>query len=389
MKITDVRAYVVDPRLPRYDTDPWQYTFVTVHTDEGITGWGECSSTPRRGSFLTARGVEAVRDALVGEDPTDIDRLWHKLYRRYTYMGARGFPTTVISGIDIALWDIKGKALGRPIYDLLGGRFRDDVRVYANGWFFDCSTPEQYAAAAAETVAAGHDALKLDPFLEMVPFHTQYVDGQISARGEQLGYDIVAAIREAVGPHVEILIDAHGHYNVASAIRIGNNLFEQSAIGWFEEPVPPESYQALRQVRENTSAPICVGERLFTRFEFVPIFEQRLADYVMPDVVWTGGISELRKIATMAETYYVPISPHNAQGPGQILAGAHVSMVTPNFYRLEHCTSFIPMNDAFLTEPQGFHGNLITLNGKPGLGVDLDMDAVRERLHPDWEWPGD
>ncbi len=389
MKITDVKAYVVDPGLPRYDADGWQYTFVTIHTDEGITGWGECSSVPRRGSFLTAQGVRAVRDALIGEDPADIDRLWHKLYRRYTYMGARGFPTTVISGIDIALWDIKGKALGRPIYDLLGGRIRDDVRVYANGWFFGCSTPEQYAAAAAETVAAGHDALKLDPFLEMVPFHTQYVDGHISAAGEQLGYDIISAIRETVGPHVEILIDAHGHYNVASAIRLANNLFEQSRIGWFEEPVPPESYQALRQVREHTSAPICVGERLFTRFEFVPIFEQRLADYVMPDVVWTGGISELRKIATMAEAYYVPISPHNAQGPGQILAGAHVSMVTPNFYRLEHCTSFIPMNDAFLTEPQGFHDNLITLNGKPGLGVDLDMDAVRERLHPDWEWPGD
>ena len=389
MKITDVKAYVVDPQLPGYDADPWQYTFVTVHTDEGITGWGECSSIPRRGSFLTARGVQAVRDALVGEDPADIDRLWHKLYRRYTYMGARGFPTTVISGIDIALWDIKGRALGRPIYDLLGGKFRDDIRVYANGWFFGCSTPEQYADAASATVAAGHDALKLDPFLEMVPFHTQYVDGQISAEGEQLGYDIVAAIREAVGPHVEILIDAHGNFNVPSAIRLANNLYEQSRIGWFEEPVPPESYQALRQVRENVAAPICVGERLFTRFEFAPVFEQRLADYVMPDVVWTGGISELRKIATMAEAYYVPISPHNAQGPGQILAGAHTMMATPNFYRLEHCTSFIPMNDFLLTEPQGFHDNLITLNGKPGLGVDLNMDAVRERLHPEWEWPGE
>jgi len=388
MKITDVRAYVVDPGLPGIIDDPWQYTFLTVHTDEGITGWGESSSVPRRGSFLTAHGVEAVREALIGEDPADIERLWHKLFRRYTYLGSRGFPTTVISGIDIALWDIKGKALGRPIYDLLGGRLRDDIRTYANGWFFGCSTPEEYAEAARKTIDTGHDALKLDPFLEMMPLHTGYVDGQISAEGEQLGYDIVAAIREAVGPHVEILIDAHGHYNVASAIRLANNLYEQSRIGWFEEPVPPESYQALRQVRENTNAPTCVGERLFTRYEFVPVFEQRLADYVMPDVVWTGGISELRKIATMAEAYYVPISPHDAQGPGQILAGAHVMMATPNFYRLEHCTQFIPMNDAFLTGPQGFHDNVITLNGKPGLGVDLDMDVVKERLHPDWEWPG-
>jgi len=378
MKITDVQCHVVRPRKPSDALPPdWQWAFVTIETDEGITGWGESSNVPRNASRLVAKGVEACREALIGEDPSDIERIWHKIYRRYSYLGSRGFPTTVLSGIDIALWDIKGKALGKPIYELLGGRFRDDIRLYANGWFANCATPAQYARAAKRTVASGHDALKLDPFLEVQPFHTMYQTGQVSPEGEQLGYDIVAAIREAVGPKVEILIDAHGHYNVPTAIRIANNLWDQSRIGWFEEPLPPESFEGLRQVREHCSAPICVGERLFTRYDFLPVLKDRLADFLMPDVTWTGGISELRKISTLAEAYYVPMSPHNAQGPGQILAGAHVMMATPNFYRLEHAVSFIPLYSTMLQEPIDFHDNVITLPDRPGLGIDLDMDAVK------------
>ena len=393
MKITDVRAYVVVPNLaggsPGKRDDAglaeWQWTFVVVDTDEGISGWGESSNVPRNTSLLTGAGVNAIREALIGEDPADIERLWHKVYRRYTYLGSRGFPTTVLSGVDIALWDIKGKALGRPVYDLLGGKFRDTIRTYANGWFGGCDTPALYAAAAKKVVKAGHDAVKLDPFLEMNPFHTMYQTGQISASGEQQGYDIVAAIREAVGPHIEILIDAHGHYNVPTAIRIGNTLFEQSKIAWYEEPVPPEGIDAIRQVREHCAAPICVGERLFTRYDFLPLFQHRLTDYIMPDVTWTGGISELKKISTLAEAYYIPVSPHNAQGPGQILAGAHTMMSTPNFYRLEHAIAFKPAYDHYLQQPLGWKGNYLKLSGRPGLGTDLDMDAVMADLHPAWK----
>ncbi len=394
MKITDVRAYVVNPSLPLIGSttanpEHREWTFVEINTDEGIAGWGECTNYPGGGSFLTAHAVLACKEALEGEDPADIERLWHKLYRRYSYLGARGLPTSAISGIDIALWDIKGKALGRPVYDLLGGKFRTDVRLYANGWFTGCTTPQQYAKAAKNVMLkAGHTACKLDPFLEMRPFHTRYVDGQISAQGEQLGYDIVAAVREAVGPHHEILIDAHGHYNVGTAIRLANNLYDQSKIEWFEEPVPPESYEALRQVREHVRARICVGERLFTRYDFVLVLQNRLADYIMPDVVWTGGISELKKIATMAEAYYVPVSPHNAMGPLQIVAGAHVSMNIPNFYRLEHSMGAIPSYQKFLTEKLNFHDGCVTLNGKPGLGYDLDMDVLTANISPAWKAQG-
>lgn len=383
MKITDVNAYVVNPPLPEYgSSSEREWTFVQIDTDEGITGWGEATNYPGGGSFLSAQAVLMQKDVLIGEDPADIERLWHKMYRRYTYLGARGLPTTAISGIDIALWDIKGKALGKPIYDLLGGKFRDSIRLYANGWFGGCSTPEQYVAAAQKVIASGHDAIKLDPFLEMRPYHTGYVTGQISADGEELGCNIVAALREALGPKIEILIDAHGHYNVPTAVRLANRLYAESKIDWFEEPVPPEGYDALRAVRDQVHCSICVGERLFTRWDFLPIFQQRLADYVMPDVVWTGGISELKKIATMAEAYFVPISPHNAMGPLQVVAGAQVMMSVPNFYRLEHSTAAIPAYNLMVTEPIHFHGGEVSVSNKAGLGVELNVEMIQAHLHP-------
>jgi galactonate dehydratase len=385
MKITDVKAYVVSPHEDYGLQDDWYWTFVQVDTDEGVSGYGEASNIPRGGSILTAHTVKALREALVGEDPADIERLWHKMYRRYTYLGGRGLPTTALSGIDIALWDIKGKALGRPVYDLLGGKVHDDVRLYDH-FPPGVRTPEDHARAIREvTIARGHDAVKLDPFHDMMPYHTAYVTGQPTAETEHYGYEIVRAIREEVGPRFEILIDAHGHYNVPTAIRLANNLFDQSAIEWFEEPLPPESFEGLRQVRQHTRARICVGERLFTRYDFVPVFKDGLADYIMPDVVWTGGISELKKIATMAEAYYIPISPHNAQGSFQIVAGAHVMMTVPNFYRLEHGSSAIPDYNRFLTEPLNFHDGVLTLPDRPGLGYDLNMDEVMPRLAPGWE----
>ena len=386
MKITDVKAYVIRPRYPdnagAFEGD---WTFVRIDTDEGIHGWGEASNSPGGGCFLSARTIELLRQSLVGQDPFESESLWQQNYRRFTYLGARGLPTVALSGVDIALWDIKGKALGRPVYDLLGGKLRDSIRLYANGWFFGCHTPEQYGAAAKATVEAGHQALKLDPFLEMQPFHTGYLSGQISAEGEDLGCAIVQAVREAVGDKVEILIDAHGHYNVPTAIRLANRLYDESQIAWFEEPVPPESIDALRTVREHVTPSICVGERLFTRFDVLPILQQGLADYLMPDVLWTGGITELRKISSLAEAYYIPMSPHNAMGPLQIVAGSHVMMNTPNFYRLEHSTSFIEAYNRLTTEPMNFHGEEFSLSGKPGLGIDFDMEALRSHLHPEWK----
>jgi galactonate dehydratase len=322
--------------------------------------------------------VREVRDTLVGQDPSQIEAIWHRLFRLFTYMGTRGATTALISGIDIALWDIRGQALGQPIYELLGGKVRDIIPLYVH--FAPDTTPEGMATNAKEQVDLGAKAIKTDPFLaagRLVGLdHIDYLAGEIDPATEQLGVDMIAAIREAVGPQVTILIDAHAIFNVPTAVRLATRLAEYK-IGWFEEPVPPESYHALRQVRDQIPVPVCVGERLHTRFEFVPIFEQRLADYVMPDVTWTGGISELKKIATMAEAYYIPVTPHDASGPVNIMAGAHVSMSIPNFYKLEARRAQFSFYNAFLPEPLEVRdGNLIVPN-RPGLGISLDLDYLR------------
>ena len=229
MKITDVEVYVVDPTLgaATYNEEPQNvWTFVRVLTDAGVHGWGESTNFPANGSLIIADAIRHLRPWIVGQDAADITAMWHRLFRKATYLGPRGLPTAVVSGIDIALWDIKGKVAGRPVYDLLGGKVRDSVPLYANGWFAaldghpPCATAEDYAQAARRIVARGHAAIKLDPFHEMIPYHTGYLTGQITAAGEEFGVACVAAIREAVGPEVEILIDAHGHYNVPTAVRL-------------------------------------------------------------------------------------------------------------------------------------------------------------------------
>jgi galactonate dehydratase len=219
----------------------------------------------------------------------------------------------------------------------------------------------------------------------MLPYHTGYLAGQITPAGEEFGVACVAAIRDAVGLEVEILIDAHGHYNVPTAVRLAGRLLPYR-IGWFEEPTPPESLEALRAVRERVAVPICVGERLYTRWDFLPILAERLADYLMPDVVWTGGISELVRIAALAEIYHVPVTPHNAMGPLQVVAGAHAMLAVPNFYRLEHNVANVPSYDQCLDRPLDLRGDQLHLLPRPGLGVDLDPAFLQ--THRARGWPG-
>ena len=349
-----------------------------VDTDEGLTGWGEVTTYPGMvANRAVAAMVREIRPVLLGEDPSRIEAIWHKLFRLFTYLGTRGATTAMISGIDIALWDLRGQALGLPIYELLGGRVRETVPLYVH--FAPDTTPAGMAANAKEQVDLGAKGIKTDPFLaagRLVGLdHVDYLSGEIDPATEQLGVAMIAAIREAIGPQVELLIDAHALYNVPTAVRLATKLAPYT-IHWFEEPVPPESYHALRQVREQVPARICVGERLHTRFEFVPIFEQRLADYVMPDVTWTGGISELKKIATMAEAYYIPVAPHDASGPVNLMAGAHVSLTIPNFYKLEARRARFDFYNAFIDEPLAVRDGHLIVPNRPGLGIRLDRDYL-------------
>ena len=387
MKIVDLKIWVTRPNI-----NSRSYVFLRIDTDEGISGIGEATSSGGGGSIIVGNILnflknstvkEDFRETLIGENPEHVDLIWHKLFRRFTGGGGfGGFVTTVMSGIDIALWDIKGKIANKPIYEILGGGpVRDQIEMYTH---VQPGDPSYAANQARELVSKGFKTIKLDPFQpEMKQHHRRYIQGMISPKAATLGQDTVAAIRESVGPEIEILIDCHGNFNVPTAIKIAKML-EPYNIGWFEEPVQPNSNEALKQVKESVNVPICVGERLYTRWDFLPILKENLAEYLMPDILWTGGISELYKISTLAETFYVPVSPHDASGPINILAGAHTMMTVPNFFKLEMNHSSLPTLNMMISEPININQGYLELPSKPGLGVELNEDYLESHLDPDW-----
>ena len=387
MKIVDLKIWVTRPNV-----NSRSYVFLRIDTDEGISGIGEATSSGGGGSIIVGNILnflknstvkEDFRETLIGENPEHVDLIWHKLFRRFTGGGGfGGFVTTVMSGIDIALWDIKGKIANKPIYEILGGGpVRDQIEMYTH---VQPGDPSYAANQARELVSKGFKTIKLDPFQpEMKQHHRRYIQGMISPKAATLGQDTVAAIRESVGPEIEILIDCHGNFNVPTAIKIAKML-EPYNIGWFEEPVQPNSNEALKQVKESVNVPICVGERLYTRWDFLPILKENLAEYLMPDILWTGGISELYKISTLAETFYIPVSPHDASGPINILAGAHTMMTVPNFFKLEMNHSSLPTLNMMITEPININQGYLELPSRPGLGVELNEDYLESHLDPDW-----
>ena len=366
MKITAVNSHI--GYGPRY---PW--VFITIETDEGLTGLGQAQGGVV--AEMIHASIPKLDAFLVGEDSSRIDYIWTRLFSEFNSTGNRGFGSALISAIDIALWDIKGKRLGLPIYELLGGKFRDNLRLYSNGWMPEEQTPEAYARAAFETIADGHTALKMDPFFDFDDVSPLQHGHNISPSGLRKGVEITRAVRNAIGPDVELLIDLHGRYDVAAAVRVGKALGEFD-IGWLEEPVPPENHDALKIVKEQVPMPICVGERLVTRYDFRPILDKQLANYIMPDIIRCGGISEMRKIATMAEAYYIPVSPHDATGPITMAAGAQTMMSTPNFYRLEIAYSELPYYNAALTPPLDVRNGFYHVSDRPGLGHELREEYV-------------
>ena len=379
-----MKIRAIKPWLVKAEGTFWgEYFFVEVLTDEGITGWGEITTTTKLANRAVAGMIRQVNDLLVGEDPSQIERIWHKIFRAFTYMGSRGATCHVISGIDIALWDIRGKVLDQPIYNLLGGAVRESISLYCHPDQSKFTSKAGVEEEIRAIVASGHTALKFDPFPHLGvadSANAGYLDGQMSKEGEKIAADLTAHIREVTGPNIEILIDAHGRFNVPTAIRLCRTLEDVAQIDWFEEPVPVESYQALSQVREKVNTAICVGERLHTRWEFVSIFENKLADYIMPDVTWTGGITELKKIATMAEAYYIPISPHDASGPINVVAGAQVMMTVPNFYRVETSHHDLSSYNKFIQTPLDNRGGELKIPSGPGLGIEMNIDFLRANI---------
>ncbi|MBT3604135.1 MAG: mandelate racemase/muconate lactonizing enzyme family protein [Candidatus Latescibacteria bacterium] len=361
MKITDIKTFLVNPGASK------NWLFVKVETDEGIHGWGECYTQADRDKSIEIH-VQQLARYLKGRDPFDIKHFTFMAYNDYA--GKRGAMELycAISGIEHALWDICGKATGQPVYNLLGGKCRPKIRVYANGWSGG-KTPEEIAQRAKAVVDRGFTALKFAPFPS--PWRA-YITHDI----EQHAIDRVAAVREAVGPDVEILVEVHRRLSPDNAIRVARQI-ERYRPYWYEEPVSARDVDGLAEARQNINIPIVTGEELYTKTEFRPIFEKRAADILNPDVCNCGGILELVQIAAMAEPYHVAMSPHNYNSTTLGLAATlHACATMPNFIITEYFVNFEEKGLEIATPGFKATNSYIELPDTPGLGIDLDEDAL-------------
>src|SRR6266850_4391497 len=362
VKVTAVTPFVVDPG---YGTN---WLFVKVETSDGLHGWGECYTQADRDQSIVAH-VRQLARYLVGRDAGQIRHFTHWAYHDFaSKRGAMDFWSAV-SGIEQALWDLAGKRLGVPVVALLGGVCRERIRVYANGWYSGAKTPEAYAAKAKETVARGFTALKFDPFPG--PWRTH-----ISRDAEREVEATVRAVREAVGPKIDLLIEVHRRLAPMHAVRIARML-EPFDPFWFEEPVSSRDLGALAECRSQIRMPIVTGEELYTRVEFREVFERRAADIINPDVCNVGGIEELKAIAAMAEAYHVVVSPHNYNSTTVGLAATlHVSAAIPNFLITEYFVNFEARGREIATPPFEVRNGHVAVPTRPGLGLDLDEAAL-------------
>ena len=361
MKITDIKTFVVDC----FRTN---WVFVKVYTDEGICGVGEGTLEYKEKALCGA--VEHIKNYLTGKDPRTIEKHYHDIYRDAYWRGG-AVLMSALSAVECALWDILGKSLGVPVYQLLGGKVNEDCRIYVKGWFSGAKTPDEFAEKAKAAVKRGVTAMKWDPFGK------SYM--QISNKDLDIALECVAKVREAVGNDVDLLIEGHGRFDVPTGIKIAKEL-EQFKPMWFEEPVPPDNIDALKAVRDKSPVAISAGERLYTRFDYNKLFALRAADYIQPDVSHAGGIAELKKIAAAAEANYIPFAPHNPSGPVANAATLQLAACCPNFCILEIMYSDVDYRKKVTNENLVYENGRIKIGDKPGLGIELNEEECLK--HP-------
>lgn len=353
MKVTDIKTFTVDC----FRTN---WVFVKVYTDEGIDGVGEATLEYKEKALLGA--VEHIKEYLVGQDPRDIERHYHDIYRDAYWRGG-AVLMSALSAVETALWDILGKSLNVPVYRLLGGKIRDKVRIYVNGWFAGAKTPAEFAEKARIAVKRGVTAMKWDPFGK------SYLE--ISNKDLNTALECIGAVRDAVGSEVDLLIEGHGRFNVPTGIKIAQQL-EQFGVMFFEEPVPPDNLEALKAVRDKSPVAISAGERLYTRQAFRELFEKRAADYIQPDISHAGGIMELKKIAAIAESCYIPFAPHNPSGPVANAATLQLAACVPNFSILEIMYSDVDWRKDVTNESLEYSDGYISIPDNPGIGIEIN-----------------
>ena len=369
MRITRVASLVVNAGRRNW-------VFVRIETNvAGLVGWGEASLEVKTRGVVGA--VDDFAPLLVGEDPRRIEHLWQVLYRQQYF---RGGPVelSALSGIDIALWDIVGKELGVPIWRLLGGRVRRSVRFYdhlgggSSEVVYADLRPEEAAERARESVAAGFDALKI-----LVVPRSRSLDGAAALRAAA---STMEAVRDAVGADVDVMVDLHGRTSAAMAIQFGQALAPYRP-WWLEEPVPPDDLDGLVRVAAALPGiPLAAGERLGARWSFRPLFERGAVAVAQPDVCHSGGISEVRRIAALAEVYGIAVAPHNPLGPIATMANLHLALATPNHLIQEVMRADVPWRDEVVRGVTPIVAGRAVAPAQPGLGVDVDETAAA--LHP-------
>jgi galactonate dehydratase len=369
MKITQIRTAQVRLRIngkPRY-----RYHYVRVHTDEGAYGTGEASHLDEgwRGS------TQDMARLLIGMDPRDVDACFEKVRRAYIFRGGfAGLGISALTGIEIALWDLAGKAQGVPVYRLLGGKFRDRVRLYVD------SAHSDYQQRAAEVRSRGFTAIKFDLDDAHNPHKLDPWNWSVTPAELEIMVEQAHQIRQAVGPHMDLAIDLHGRYDATAGMKVAHAL-EELNLMWLEEPVPPENIDALARITQSTRTPICAGENLYLRHGFRDLLEKQAADIIMPDISKCGGLSECRKIANLAELYYIPFAPHNNSSALSTVADAHVCASVPNFLVLEfHRYDDPTWNEVILSDQPAVQQGHVVLTEKPGLGVELNEEYLQSHL---------
>ena len=330
-------------------------------------------------------------DSTHGIDPMRTDFIWTKLYRDMNWVGPYGASMCAISGIDMALLDLKGKVYGAPCYELLGGATRKDILLYANYWFTGGGhNVEDYTSQALKVKQSGFTGLKFDPFA-----HTNYLYGEdlssdlgLTEQQQDLAFEVSKAVRDAVGPDFDIMIETHAMLNYRIAVRMAERLSTLN-ITWYEEPAGPESADTLRAMRDRipSNVSICVGERHYTRYGIRPLLEKHVCDILMPDITRCGGPSEMKRMATMMEAYNVLLAPHNPNGPLSTLASAHVCATVPNFFRQEFMFNDVSWRDEVIDHPiqEMISNGYLHLSDRPGLGVDLVEEEMEK--HPGLRTP--
>ena len=358
MKITDIKTYLVEAHRRNW-------VFIEVETDEGITGVGEATIEPFERTMVTL--IEDYKRTVLGKDPRAIEYLWEDRYRGQ-FLRSDLLVNVALSAIEIACWDIKGKVLGVPCYELFGGPVRRSVPAYGNYWFMKTrmgkTSVGEYAESAARAVENGFRALKWSPF--------GYAAHSMTPEQEHVTFECVRQVREAVGPDIWLMVDAHGRFDLPQARRLANG-FEEYNLYFFEEPLPPENLDAFVELKRSTTTPIATGERYVARHQFRDLLEKYACDYIQPDAIYTGGMNELRKIAMMAETYYCPVIPHNCNGPVCTAATIHASACMPNFRIMEYIP--VPERVDVIVEPLVIKNGAFELPTKPGLGVELNKEV--------------